>query len=96
MYPHERSLVERFGSERFAIVGVNSDDDRETLRRRISAERITWRSFWDGGSADGPISKRYGVRKWPTLYVLDREGTIRFRDVYDVELERAIETLLAE
>ncbi|MCK6445238.1 MAG: TlpA family protein disulfide reductase [Planctomycetes bacterium] len=88
--------MERFGDERFAIVGVNSDEDRDALRRRIADERITWRSFWDGGSTDGSISKRYGVRKWPTLYVLDRSGTIRFREVYGDELERAIETLLAE
>ena len=37
MYPHERSLVKRLAGKPFAIVGVNSDDDREeTVRKRIA------------------------------------------------------------
>ena len=76
MYPHERSLVEKYQGRPFAIVGVNSDDDREKLRHIVVKEKITWRSFWDGGSTYGPIAARWDVDAWPTLYLIDHAGII--------------------
>ena len=95
MYPHERSLVERLRDEPFAIVGINSDGDREKLKPVLQAEKITWRSFWDG-STSGPISTRWNVRSWPTIYVLDVEGRIRFKNKRGSELDRVVDLLLAE
>ena len=96
MYPHERSLVERLAGEPFAIVGVNSDKDRDALKKTVREEKITWRSFWNGGSTSGPISTRWNVSSWPTIYVLDGEGRIRFKNVREKELDAAIDQLLAE
>ena len=45
MYPHERSLVKRLEGKPFALIGVNSDADREELKQVLQQERITWRSF---------------------------------------------------
>ncbi len=96
MYPHERSLVERLRAEPFAIVGVNSDKDRAALKKTLVAEKITWRSFWNGGSTSGPISTRWNVSSWPTIYVLDAEGRIRFKNVRGEKLDAAVDQLLAE
>jgi hypothetical protein len=96
MYPYERSLVKRLKKEPFALVGVCSDVDRTSLRSLLAKEGITWRSFWNGGSADGPISRAWNVTGWPTIYVLDAKGKIRFKNVREGELDRAIDKLLAE
>jgi hypothetical protein len=96
MYPHERSLVKQLSNEKFALIGVNSDDDREVLKEVLKEKNITWRSFWNGGSTSGPISTRWNVRGWPTIYVLDNEGVIRYRDIRGPDLDKALETLLAE
>ncbi|MCY2959684.1 MAG: thioredoxin-like domain-containing protein [Planctomycetota bacterium] len=96
MYPHERSLVDRMRGEPFAIVGVNSDKDRDALKKTIQEEKITWRSFWNGGSTSGPISTRWNVSSWPTIYVLDAEGRIRFKNVRGEKLDAAIDQLVAE
>src|SRR5436309_3069022 len=76
MYPHERSLVEKYQNRPFVILGVNSDDDRDQLKQTIVKEKLTWRSFWDGCSTDGPIARRWNVTAWPTLYLIDHTGTI--------------------
>src|SRR4051794_29497456 len=76
MYPHERSLVEKYRDRPFVIIGVNSDDDREQLKKTVAKEKLTWRSFWDGGSPDGPIARRWNVNGWPTLYLIDHAGKI--------------------
>ena len=97
MYPHERSLVEKYKNAPFAIVGVNSDKNRERLKPELDKNGITWRSFWNGEEGTrGPISREWNVKGWPTLYVIDAQGTIVYKSVganvpaLDAALEKAI------
>jgi hypothetical protein len=79
----------------FALVSVNTDKDSDTLKKSIESGEITWRCWWDGGT-DGPITTRWGVVSFPTIFVLDRAGAIRFKDVRGDELDRAVAALLRE
>lgn len=96
MYPHERSLVKKYAGRPFALLGVNSDRDREKLKQVLEDKNLTWRSFWNGGSTRGPISQAWNVNGWPTIYVIDAKGRIRFKNVRDKALDTAIEMLVAE
>jgi hypothetical protein len=96
MFPHERSLVKRLEGKPFALIGVNSDKDREDCKQKSEAEGITWRSFWNGGSTSGPISTQYNVHAWPTIYVLDKDGVIRSKNVRGPAADKAINRLLKE
>jgi hypothetical protein len=77
--PHERSLVKRLEEKTFVIVGVNSDKDRQAAQKVCAEKGIVWRSFWDGGSTSGPIATRWNVQGWPTLYLIDGKGVIRYK-----------------
>jgi hypothetical protein len=98
MYPHERSLVEKLAGRPFTIIGINSDKDRNALKEVLKKEKITWRSFWNGEEGtSGPISKKWNVHGWPTLYVIDAKGVIRHKYVGspgDTVLDEAIEALV--
>jgi hypothetical protein len=96
MYPHERSLVKRLADKPFALLGVNSDQDRDDIKKTMKEEGITWRSWWDGGSTEGPIAKKWNVHGWPTIYVLDQKGVIRFKNVREKSMDRAVDQLLKE
>ncbi len=96
MYPHERSLVKRLEGKPFALLGINSDQYKHGVKDALKRENITWRSWWDGGSTGGPIASGYGVRAWPTIYVLDASGVIRYVNVRGHELDNAVDTLLKE
>ena len=96
LYPHERSLVKRLADKPFALLGVNSDRDREQLEVTLVAEQITWRSWWDEGSIDGPIQTAWQIPIRPTIFVLDARGVIRFKDVKGKALDEAVDKLLAE
>ena len=96
MFPHERSLVKRLEGKPFTLIGINSDQNKEQLKKVMETEQITWRSFWDGGSTNGPIASRWNVSGWPTIYVLDHKGVIRFRDVREEAMDKAVDTLLEE
>jgi hypothetical protein len=95
MYPHERSLVKRLENKPFALIGVNSDPDKDKLRPVLEKEEITWRSFWDQ-TTSGPIAKSWNISGWPTIYVLDSKGTIRAKNLRGEELDKMIDSLLAE
>jgi hypothetical protein len=95
MYGRERSLVRRMEGRPFALVGVNSDRDGAALRRALRKQKITWRSWEDGGTR-GPIARAWGVRRWPTVYVLDHRGVIRHRGLRGRRLDEAVEGLLRE
>jgi AhpC/TSA family len=95
MYPHERSLVKRLQSSPFALLGINSDTDKEEVREAMAREPNTWRYWWDG-SKKGPIATRWNVSSWPTIYVLDAKGVIRYKQVRDSKLDKAVDTLLRE
>ena len=100
MYPHERSLVKKLADKPFALLGVNSDRDLEALKPTLKEEQITWRSFWCGPQGTGgPIPTDWGVRGWPTLYVIDHKGIIRHKwsgSPGDKVLDEAIDKLVAE
>jgi|SRR6516164_2157780 hypothetical protein len=80
MFPHERSLVARLENKPFALIGINSDKDKDKLKESNEKEQITWRSFWDE-TTGGPIAKKWNIRGWPTLYVVDAKGVIRHKYV---------------
>jgi hypothetical protein len=95
MYPHERSLVKRLEGKPFALLGINSDPDRDKLKGHLQEEQITWRSWWDR-TTDGPIAKQWNVHGWPTIYVLDAKGVIRYKNVRGEAMDQAVDTLLKE
>ena len=95
MYPHERSLVERMKDKPFTILGVNSDS-KERYKKAIKENNITWPSFWDGGRTGGPIATAWAVRGWPTIYVIDAKGVIRYKNTRGKAMDEAVDALIKE
>ena len=93
MYPHERSLVARMKDKPFVLLGVNSDPKKNILAA-MKREKITWPFFWDGGNTNGPIAKQYGVRGWPTIYVLDHKGVIAAKGPRGEALDKVVDELV--
>ena len=94
MIPHERSLVKRLEGKPFALLGINSDSDKSETKKRCRKEEMAWRSWFDGNG--GPIAGAWGVRSYPTIYVLDHKGVVRFKNVRGEAMDKAVDQLLAE
>jgi len=88
--------VKKMEGRPFALLGVNSDENLERLRARMQEEGITWRSWRNGGSTEGPISTKWNVTGWPTIYVIDHRGVIRHKDLPHEALEAAVEELVGK
>jgi hypothetical protein len=88
----ERELVERPKGEPFALLGVDCERDKELARRVMARERMTWPNWFDGDVGTGPIAKRYHIRFYPSVFILDAKGVIPGRGA---GLDAAIDKLLA-
>ena len=95
MLPHEKKLVKLLDGKPFALLGINSDGDAETVKKILAEQEITWRQAIDG-STDGPLATDWNVNGWPTIYILDTKGVVRFKDLRDQEMEDAVMKLLEE
>jgi len=93
--PHQKALVERHKDDPFAIVGVNTDAEKDAYKKKLADYGVTWRSAWQGGT-DGPIPTEWGVDSYPTIFVLDKQHVIRNIGARGEELGRVVARLLEE
>jgi len=91
----------RYRGQGLTIVGVHSpefDEERkpENLRREVAELEIRYPVVTDNNYATW---RAYDVAAWPTIFVLDKSGRVRWTHVgegaYD-ETEQVIQKLLAE
>jgi thiol-disulfide isomerase/thioredoxin len=94
--PRERALAERLNAKPFALLGVNCDVDKQAAVNAIKSEGISPNRL-DGAPGEGPIGKRYHIRGYPTIFVIDGQGIIRQKTgaIADA-LEKAIDDLLKQ
>ena len=95
MYPHERSLVRTLADKPFAIIGVNSDKFPNVTKKVCKPKNISWPSFTNV-QGDKRISDAWKVTGWPTTYLIDKDGIIRYKGLRGNKLDAAIEELMAE
>ena len=97
MYGHEQELTQNLSDQPFVLLGVNSDAKKQTAIDAVRSENLSWRHFWNGPRGTrGPISKQWNVEGWPTVYLIDQHGVIRYKEVLGENIDLGIETLMAE
>jgi thiol-disulfide isomerase/thioredoxin len=96
MIPHERNMVKKHVNAPFALISVSGDDEKDTLKKFLETTDMPWVHWWDG--RQGNIIKGWNIQAFPTIYVLDTEGVIRYKLIGAVnkELDEAVDKLLAE
>jgi thiol-disulfide isomerase/thioredoxin len=99
--PYVKRWDERYRDKGLTVVGVHSpelEEERaiENVRRETSSLGIDYPVVTDN---DYATWKAYKVEAWPTIFVLDKQGRIRWSHVGEgeyEETERVIQKLLAE
>src|ERR1051325_50373 len=96
MLPQERDMVARLKGKPFTLLGINSDKDRSVLQNVLKDQKITWPNIYGGPTSDNAIAKKWGIRSWPTIYVVDHEGIIRYNNLHGEQMELVVNQLLAK
>jgi thiol-disulfide isomerase/thioredoxin len=94
MIPDQRKLVERLKKKPFTLVSISVDEKRETVVEFLNKEPMPWVHWFNG--TDGRIVADLNVGFYPTIYVLDEKGVIRYKDVRGKLLDEAVDALLKE
>jgi thiol-disulfide isomerase/thioredoxin len=94
MIPHERTMVERLKGQPFELISISADAKKQTLVNFLAKEPMPWSHWWDG--AEGKVTEALNIDHYPTIFVLDGKGVIRFKELRGEALEKAVDQLLAE
>ena len=100
-YPFQRAMVGLYEDtgEDAVLLSVNSDPVLDTIQAVKVRESLDYRTWWDGHgevSTEGPIATAWHVAAWPTIYILDEEGVIRFVNKRGARMIAAVDELLQE
>jgi peroxiredoxin len=96
-YPYQRLLMDLYKDRPLTVLSVNSDKDLQFAKKSKMDRGLTYRSWWDGGGAkstQGPIASAWGVTGWPTIYVIDERGIIRFVNLRQEDLLKGVKQLM--
>lgn len=101
--PHMAALYEKYGGDDFEIVGVHAPEfDREKDPQRIADaaadQDVSWPIALDT-EKETFRSWQTGRRFWPRIYLIDRDGSVRYDKIgegrYD-EIDAAVGALIDE
>jgi len=84
--PSMQRLQNRFSAKGFTILGVNMAEDEKTVRHFLKTKvNVQFPILFD---SDGAALKSWGVFAFPTSYVIDKKGKIRFAIFGGVDWEK--------
>lgn len=73
--PHLKSLDESLPEDRFRIVGINVDDEKEKLQGWVATYGLPWAQVWDQSHE---IVQSFNVTNFPTYVLLDHRGRVTY------------------
>ena len=85
---------EKTDREKFEIVGVVGDSPLDALMKIIETDSITWSQIFSKDS--NKIKEEYGIKGYPTTFLIDPEGVIIAKDLRGLELEMKVMKLVKE
>lgn len=96
-----REWHNKFSSQGLVLIGnhypeFSYEEDLDNLKNAIQDLDVPYPVAQDN---DGVTWRAYQNRYWPTLYLIDKRGDIRYKHIGEgayQETEAAIQTLLAE
>lgn len=101
-----QKLWEGYRSKGLLVIGVHtpetgSERDTERVRGALARMKLTFPVALDNNYS---IWNAFGNRYWPTIYLIDRRGKIRFTQIGELhegtrewqDLTRHVDALLAE
>ena len=92
--PKLKAVHERLHAQGFEIVGISGDTDRTALQNVIQRHKLPWPQLFEGSSMPSLASK-FGIRHYPSMWLLDRQGVVRFISA-GANLEEKAKQLLRE
>jgi thiol-disulfide isomerase/thioredoxin len=92
--PELQKIYAQYHTNGFEIVGINFDDDTNTMQRFIRKQDLPWPQDFVG-RVGSQYAQQYSLNVFPHVWLADRKGILR--DIHGrVDLEAKVAKLMAE
>ncbi|HVT86399.1 MAG TPA: TlpA disulfide reductase family protein [Chitinophagaceae bacterium] len=93
-HPDLNTLYEKFKNNKFEMIGVSLDKDKEKWKQAIIKDQLSWKQVIDPNAFDGELAKYYDIEAIPANFLLDKEGKIIGVGLTAKEIQTMIEKAL--
>jgi thiol-disulfide isomerase/thioredoxin len=91
--PHLKELYAKHREDGLVVIGIHSTKQSDEMAEYVKEESLPWPVAVD---VEKRTVEAFHVDSYPDYYVIDRAGNLRFADLSNSELDRAVEMLLKE
>ena len=92
--PELKTLYEKYNKFGFEIIGVCMDEEEAALNTWLEEQGVNWRQIFfvnkEERSWRNPVAQYYGVRKLPTMWLVDHNGVVQNANVSASSLEESL------
>ncbi len=89
-----KRYYEKYHSKGLEVVGIGLDPEPQTIRRFVASQEITWPIIHDNDP--NPLMQlrlKFGISKFPSAFLLNKEGTVVSLEAHGSELDRLMQML---
>lgn len=90
--PHLKELYEK-NKDALVLIGVHSTNGGDQMAAFVKDQEIPYPVAVD---VDKKTVTAFGGNSYPDYFVIDRKGVLRFADLANAELDKAVAALIAE
>lgn len=91
--PHTNELMKKYGSKGVVIIGVCAPNGGEKMAETAKKHQMKYPLALD--AAQGTFNA-YKANSYPDYFIIDRKGILRWADIVNKDVEKAINFLLDE
>lgn len=93
--PTIKAYYKKYQRSGFEVIGISGDKGtKEQLQSFLHANGYTWPQHFDGKGTANYFAQHFGVRAWPTTYLVGKEGKLIGKNIRGESLEPAIRKAL--
>ena len=89
-------LYPKFKEKGFEIFGVSLDDSKQSWKKAIQKDKISWLQTIDRGGWEAQTAIKWNISAIPTSYLIDKDGKLIAKDLEVKDLAKALKDILGE
>lgn len=90
--PEVKEFAKKYAGKGLAVLSISIDTDRNAWLKALEEEQMPWINLLD----DAGVSKQYGVKGIPSVFLLKADGTVLFEKLYGEAIGRELKKALGE
>ncbi|SDE19974.1 peroxiredoxin family protein [Niabella drilacis] len=90
------NVYKKYKNKGFSIVSISLDEysKKEDWIKAIKSDGLAWTQLSDLKGMESPVALLYRVAKLPQNFLVDADGIIIAKDLYETDLEKYLEKIL--